>query len=336
MQSILNLIENKSRYKVLTFAVHERTQSNMSDIDADFYLYSKPPHIKNWNNNYAKLPENHFILPVEYLPEAIPFDFVISQNKFGQFEVAQQISQKLQIPLISLEHTWPTSNIPKKHIDYMKGMIGDVNVYIGKTQAQAWEAKNPVIIRHCVDTDIFKPFQTYDHLPQKERVNHILTVANDYPNRDYVLGFTQYLKVTKDLPTFPIGDSPGFSEAAKNTTDLASIYANSRIFLNTSIQSPIPTSLLEAMASGCACVSTNNCEIPYYIDHGINGLLANSDQEMRKYLENLVKDKDLAYFLGNNARQTILKKCSKSEFTKQWNNTFKSIIDNQNRITETK
>lgn len=324
MQSLLNLIESKNRYKILSASTHERYQSDMDQIDADFYLYSKAPHIKSWNNMFAKLPENHYILPEQYFPAAIPFDFVLSQNRFGQYQQLAPIAAKLQIPLVNIEHTLPLREWPNSHFQQIKQLRGHVNLYISNFSAKIWEEPAPIIVRHCVNTDLFRPANL-------ERYNHILTVANDYPGRDSVLGFTQYLKVTKDLPTKPVGDSPGFSKAAKSTEELAEIYSTSRIFLNTSTWSPIPKSLLEAMSSGCAVVSSNNCEIPYYIDHGINGMLANSDQEMREYLELLINDDKLSNFLGENARKTILEKCSKNDFTKQWNHIFKSITRSQTR-----
>ena len=324
MQSLLNLVAKKDRYKILTFPTHERTQSNLNCVNADFYLYNQTPHVKNWDNKYAQMPQNHFSLPDSYFPIGINFDFVLSQSRFVQFEIAYRFSKQLQIPLIHWEHTWCTKNLTEDRKEYMKNMKGDVNVYIGREQAKSWGEYTPFIIRHCVDSDMFD----YN---DSERDNHILTVCNDYINRDYVLGFSQYLEATKELPVCPVGDTPRLSEPAKDVNDLVNYYQKSRIFLNTSIESPIPTSLLEAMSCGCAIVSFNNCDIPYYIEHGYNGLLVNNVEDMRKYLKILLKDKDLATFLGKNARETVLLKCSKETFTQSWNSLFEKIINSELR-----
>lgn len=321
MQNIFNLLDDR-KPNILTVCAHERTQSNLSNVNANFYMYLKSPHIKKWDNSFAEMPKNHFQLSEQYFPDGIQFDFVLSQHKFGSYQELAPIANKLQIPLITIEHTVPMP-WPKEHFEKIKSMRGIVNIFIGPSQAKEWEEDNPLIIRHCVDTDLF--------YPQEQRNNHIMTVVNDYVGRGNILGFGQYLKVTKDLPTLPVGDSKGFSKPAKSTEELAKMYRSSKIFLNTSIRSPIPTSLLEAMSSGCACVSTNNCEIPYYIEHGVNGLLANSDEEMRKYLEELLIDDDLAFFLGQNARKTILEKCSKEKYTNQWNTLFEKLRRKQLR-----
>lgn len=238
MQNIFNLLENK-RFNILTVTAHERTQSNLSDVNADFYLYKKSPHIKTWNSSFASLPKNFYQLPEEYFPEGIQFDFILSQHKFGCFQELVPIAQRLKLPLITIEHTVPMS-WPKDHFDKIKSMRGDVNIFIGPNQAKEWEEENPYIIRHCVDTSIF--------YPQEKRVNTITCCVNDFINRGDILGFNQYMKVTNGLPVVRIGDTPGFSQAAKSVEDLAQLYRSSRIFINNSIRSPIPTVLLEAMA----------------------------------------------------------------------------------------
>ena len=81
-----------------------------------------------------------------------------------------------------------------------------------------------------------------------------------------------------------VGDTPGLSEPAASTEGLVATYQNSRIFLNTSTISPVPTALMEAMSCGCAVVSTATCMIPEVIEHGVNGFITNDTQEMKQYL----------------------------------------------------
>ena len=85
---------------------------------------------------------------------------------------------------------------------------------------------------------------------------------------------------------------------------------------------------MEAMACGCAVVSTNNCMIPEIIEHGKNGLLANDAQQLQIYIERLATDTDLAKELGYNAQQTIKEKYSLSRFLDGWNDLFYQTINN--------
>jgi glycosyltransferase involved in cell wall biosynthesis len=86
---------------------------------------------------------------------------------------------------------------------------------------------------------------------------------------------------------------------------------------------------MEAMACGCAIVSTDNCMIPEIIKHGHNGLLSNDPKELRTYLEELLQNPDRARELGENARNTIVENFNLSRFVENWNNIMFDAIENK-------
>ena len=104
--------------------------------------------------------------------------------------------------------------------------------------------------------------------------------------------------------------------------ELVNEYASSQVYLNTTTVSPIPTSLLEAMACGCAVVTTATCMIPDVVKHGENGMISNNESELRSYIEELLSNEDLRNELGKNARQTIVEQFSEESFLKNWNRIF--------------
>ena len=131
-----------------------------------------------------------------------------------------------------------------------------------------------------------------------------------------------------DVPIRVFGKSPGLSVPATSIEHLRQIYHSSSVFLNTSLHSPVPTVLMEAMACGCAIVSTENCMIPEIVEHGKNGFMSNDEQELRQYAEKLINDPELARELGNNAQKTILEKYNQDKFVGKWNNLFYNTINN--------
>lgn len=321
ISSILHRAHKKDKYNILTFPTHERYQGNLAKTGHEFYLFHGP-NIKTWNPTFGKVPNNHTLLngakQIGQLPEHIDFDFILCQSNGGQLPASRQLAQLLHLPVIQLEHTttmpqWSQAQI----IDIKKHTKTDINVFISEYNRDKWlyQPEEAEIIHHCIDTDIF----LYSTSPRK---NHILTVANEYVARDWCMGFSIYQRITQKLPTFPVGDTTGLSKPAESIEQLAQFYQNSRIFLNTSTHSPIPTSLLEAMACGCAVVSTATCMIPEIIQNGVNGFISNDEYRLREYLEMLLKDEGLANRLGQAAASTIKERFGVTQFVNKWNMVF--------------
>ena len=301
---------------VLTFPTHERYESMMAKCGHNFYAY-RAEGIKDWNTNYAPVPENYFLLDPELgenqIPDHVDFDVILSQNKFGQYQIAKKMAGLLHLPMISLEHTLPVPNWGSDILEPIRNMRGHLNLFISRHSIEAWGwEEGTLVITHGVDTELFKPDKSI------EREDHALSVVNDWINRDWCCGFNIWQNVIKDLPHRVLGDTPGLSEPASSTQDLVSAYQSSRIFLNTSTISPIPTVLLEAMSCGCAVVSTETCMIPEVIEHGVNGFMSNDENELKQYVVDLLNDEDLAKQMGEAARETIVKRFSVDKFASKW------------------
>lgn len=324
--------EDKKYFNIVSFATHERHQSSYKLMPHRFYLYrtadNHPIKVKDWDYRYAPLVGNHYLLnPVkahDQIPKWLDYDLILSQNKAGQIQISRNLQQIYPVPIISIEHTLPPPETPVEQLKAIKQHLsGDINVFITNYNREkwGWGPDEAIVIPHGIDTELFSPGNL-------ERKNHILSVANEYPQRDSVLNFSQYQRVTKGLPTCPVGNSPGFSEAAKGVDDLVNYYRSSRIFINTAHVSPIPMALLEALSCGCACVSCDASAIGEYITHGVNGFLAKNDKEMRDYLELLLLDENLAKELGQNASKSIREKCSLRVFTDRWEEVFQLAVRN--------
>jgi len=317
-------ISNSNRpekYNILTFPTHERYESQLCKTGHNFYSFHMEKS-KKWNREQIKPPDNYYILPEGDVCEYLKYDFILSQSKFWQFQVANQINQVLQIPIISLEHTVPTLNtMTQQQVDSMKKMLGDVNVFISDFSKNQWQITyNSTIIHHGIDSETFQALGI-------KKEPYILTVANDFVKRDYCLNYKGWSRVTEGLKTKLVGDNPGISKSAESSEDLALEYNKCCVYFNSSTLSPIPTSLLEAMSCGCAVVSTATCMIPDIIENGVNGFISNDEKQLRSYIEEILNNEDLRNKLGANARKTILDKFSEKSFIDKWNNVFDSVYE---------
>lgn len=309
--------EKGKPYNILTFNTHERYQTQLAKTGHNFYAFNFD-NGKEWFHEHAPMPPNYFQLPKNSVYPGITMDFILVNSKFGQFQMAANINQSLQIPILCLEHTLPLPQWPDMQLEHFRKMKGDINVFITNYSRQQWDIPGEVIY-HSIDTNLFCPH------PNNQRKKQVLTVAHDFINRDYALNYTGWNRITQDLNRVVVGNTHGLSKPAESVSDLVRQYQESLIYINPSTLSPIPTSMLEAMACGCAIVTTETCDIPNIIKNGENGFMSNNESELRKYIEMLLNEPEMAITMGKFARKTILEKFSEERFINEWNTIFDKI-----------
>lgn len=320
----LNIINKstikKSIYDVLTFDTHERYQSVLAKTGHNFYSF-RYENCKKWDETYAKRPDNYYYLPEKSLSSGIGYDFILAQSKFGQLQIAKQIQSFLKIPIIYLEHTLPTNNFSKETLDSMKSIWGDINVFITDHSAKEWKSPtNFYVVYHATDP-AFSPKWTEAESP------YILSVVNDFVNRDYCCNYSGWKRVVEDLPNRLVGNTPGLSKPAKDIDDLCKEYNQCAVFFNSSTESTIPTVIFEAMACGKPIVSTNTGAISKLVKHGVNGYISNNENELKEYLKKLLEDKDLRTKFGQESVKIIQSEYSQDKFINAWNYIFKTAYE---------
>ena len=308
---------------ILTNITHAGYEYNLSKASAIFYSLSKVNNEKRvWDEHNRPCPANYHVLDdINSLPEWLDIDILFSQHKWGSFQIMSKIANAIGIPHINLEHTLPNSNSTKEELEAYRSLNADINVFISEYSRDAWgyTQENSVVIKHGLDTSVFTP-------GNQVREPVILSVVNRWIERDYCCGFKIWERVTKDLPVFPVGDTPGLSKPAENLEQLIKFYQSAQVFINTSTVSPIPSTLIEAMACGCPVVSTATCMIPEVIVDGYNGFITNDEEQMREKTIMLLNNPKLAAQIGNNARKTIEDQFSLGRFTNDWNQLFARVL----------
>jgi len=309
-------------YNILTSCTHEAYETNLAKTGHMFYAWHGK-NIKNWRTDYRPVPSNYVLLdgsnPKTQIPNDVKFDFILSQNKFGQLQVLSKLAQLLHLPIVSLEHTLPQPEWSPDTLQSIKSANGDMNIFISEYSRKTWGWKDNEadVVHHGIDTEVFTDRKA-------ERENHVLCVVNDWVNRDGPCNFQTFQRVVLSggIPYKVLGDTPGLSLPAKNTEELVEAYQTSRIFLNTSVVSPIPTALLEAMACGCAVVTTATCMIPEIVKDGENGFITNSETTIHARIKELMDNPELAAKLGEKARETIIRMFGLETFVGNWNKVF--------------
>ncbi len=91
---------------------------------------------------------------------------------------------------------------------------------------------------------------------------------------------------------------------------LPKFYHETDIFILSSYTEGLPAALLEAMATGCAIISTDVGMISKYIHHNKNGFLvpSNNPKALAAKIEKLISHPELITLFGDEARKTVDKK----------------------------
>jgi hypothetical protein len=213
----------------------------------------------------------------------------------------------------------PNDTAAPEKVNYYRQLRGHKNVYLWDYSRKEWNSQDQgdSIIYHGMDLNFWKPL-----IPVEKRPAKTLTVVNDFINRDRECGYSVWKYVTDGTPSSAYGSTPGLSKAAKSVNELVSIYNNHQIYVNTSIRSSLPMSLLEAAATGCAIVTTATCAIPELFTHNENCLMSNDADELKAFTLELMNNPTKVKQLGNAARLMVERKLPMQNFINNWNNVF--------------
>ena len=316
---------------ILTFCTHERYEQSLSNTGHNFFAYSLEG-LKEWNTDYSPVPQNYHILDKSLgdfqLPLHVDLDLILCHTYDQQLMIGTQIANYIHVPLVILCHILPDIRMndeeQKMTIEGCQNIQSSAHVFISDYSRKKWgrTAFDSQVIRHGLDTDFWSPKDDI------EKDNHALSVVNLWASRDWCCGFKLWERIIDGFPYKVLGDNPGMSSAAGSLEELRDAYRRCKVFVNTSIHSPVPTTLLEAMSCGCAVVSTKNCMIPEIIEHGVNGMISNDPKELRSFLEQLLSDEDMAKEMGENAQRTIYERFNLNSFAEKWNDIFYATIKN--------
>jgi len=112
---------------------------------------------------------------------------------------------------------------------------------------------------------------------------------------------------------------------------MATLYGESHIFLFASPAENFPCVILEAMASGCCVVATPSGGVVEQITDGENGFLAEniSANALVAALDRALKEPGTIAAMGENARQTIIRKFSEARMVEAHLKLYQSLMEDR-------
>lgn len=317
---ILRQAHQHNKYNVLCFPTHEGYQTNLGKTGHNFIM-CQVPNGKPWDFHTRPLPTNHYIFPISDPSPKFNFeiDLILSQERFNQLPMALELQRVCGAPIIHLEHTEPHISLNEKKLNKIIQTRANKHVYITNHNKNSWKDPEGTVILHGIDDTVFCDW--------KGNRNSGASVVNLFPQRDVFCGWNLWQEVTSQAKTTLYGYNPGLSESIPSDTGLASKLREHAYFLNTSLLSPIPLSLLEAACVGMPIVSTAHQEVPKIFTHNDTALLANDAKTLAEYCRFFADNPDKARPFGIRARSLIQEKFSMRAFINNWNSIFDEVVN---------
>lgn len=313
----------KTRLKIFTWHIHGSYLFYLSQGDYDIYVPVKPEKTEGYYGRGETYPfgKNVIEIKAEKIKLA-DFDCILFQTKknflFDQYELLSE--EQRQLPRVYVEHDPPWGDIAdSKHI------MNDPHVLVVHvTHFNKLMWFNTTSSVRVIEHGVMVPDINCSHNLEKG-----IVVINHLHQRGRKLGADIYDMVAKEIPLDLTGmgtkEYGGIGEILH--PQLPQFISNYRFMFNPIRHTSLGLSVCEAMLLGLPVVALATTEYSSVIQNGVTGFVDSNIHILIEKMKLLLKNKDYAAQLGNNARQYAQIRFNIKRFTEDWYNAFQSAID---------
>ena len=344
----------KRRYKVLTHRWHVPHQYEIYKLPHDFVLVTGTGTslTNQWDNHQRPLRPNVQLRSVNEI-DFSEFDMAIVH--FDENVLCPELSNSVlgndwgrtfawfldnvKLPMVAVCHGTPpfvgqygadpnpieNFTIYEAQVEALRRRLGDIRVVVNSHQcASEWRFNKTKVIWHGYDPQEF-PFGRHDldvvsHGPDRHRPHyrgaHQLKAVLERLDPQLTVSTHKHLS---DVPV--PGEDPRYSEFAFRNWLIH--LGQHKVYLNTTLRSPMPRSRTEAMMCGVVPVSIDNHDVSRFIRNDVNGFSSTSVAEIADYANYLCRNPTAQQRVSAAARQTAIDIFNHDRFLNNW----ASLID---------
>lgn len=343
------LRKKRPRYRVLTHRWHVPHQFEIYKLPFDFTLVTGTGTgaTNSWSYDQRPLPENAQLVSIA---DVDPSQFDMALVHFDENVLSPDLSngvlgtewgdtfrwftENIKIPMVGVCHgtvpfvgQYAANPNPiaefetyRPDADMLRDRLADVNVVVNSHQAaDEWQFRKSRVIWHGYDPQEF--------LPGKHDLD-IVTHGVDKARPHY--RGAHALRATLDRLGAGIGVSTHKHEAQMPVSREDPRYAGfafqnwldhlgrHKIYLNTTLRSPMPRSRTEAMLCGVIPVSLDNHDVSRFIENGVNGFYSSSPEELADFCRSICRNPAMHSKMSASARATAMDVFNHDRFLTQW------------------
>lgn len=217
--------------------------------------------------------------------------------------------------------------VHSEEVNRIRTMLEDATVICNSYQAaEEWGFSGRRVIWHGLDPQ---------EIPTGSHGKQVVGHGEDH-SRPHYRGLHCYRRVSELLdPGIHLSDhkhagvklipseDPRYSHAKfRNWIDHVGSF---KVYLNTTLRSPMPRSRSEAMMSGVIPVTLNNHDADHFIRHGVNGFLGASADELADAINYLLRNEHAREKISAEARHTATNVFNHDRYLSDWESLLKSL-----------
>jgi len=236
-----------------------------------------------------------------------------------------QFEEQGKIEIETLEVT-PYEDRRQNLVDYLSHIKVICNSNVAR---ENWKFKNTKTIWHGFDPNEFS---------LGSRDKGILAInAYALSQRPHYRGYYTHRDILKNLdscvtlhhtsvacPEELRGDTQAY--AAEKFKRYRSVLGSYKVFLNTTIISPMPRARGEAMMCGLVSVNYDSHDISDIIENEVDGYVSKDPKEIADILNFLNKNQEIALKMGLKSREKAIKLLHLDRYHKDWKETINEVM----------
>jgi glycosyltransferase involved in cell wall biosynthesis len=352
------LRKQKRRYRILTHRWHVPHQREIYKLPFDFTLLTGTGtgFTNDWGYDQRPLRPNVRLVPAESVdPSAFDLAIVhfdenvlcpdLSNGVLGAEwgDTFRWFIENIKLPMVAVCHgTVPfvgqyaanadairQFELYQSEADNLRNALADVNVVVNSYQAaDEWYFRRSRVIWHGLDPQEFN-----EGTHELDIIHH--GIDQHRPHYRGAHALRQALKILeaeglkisshKHESTAPVPRSdPRFSDFAFK--DWVDHLGRHKVYLNTTLRSPMPRSRTEAMLCGVIPVSLDNHDVSRFIQNGVNGFCSSSIEELAEFCKTVCRDEQMRKKMSEAARATAMDLFNHDRFLTEWVNLVEETI----------